>query len=207
MPPLRRSLVLALVLCAGLGLALSAGLMSLAGTVSPAVLAQPAPRPNVVLFIADDLAWDDTGAYGNPKVGTPSIDRLAREGMRFTHAFVTISSCSPSRASMITGRYPHATDAEQLHWPLPAAQVTFVEKLKAAGYWTGASGKWHMGAGDQGPLRRRRRPGRGRVPDRSEDRQDAGGRRQRCGGLAAAAAPAPEGQAVLPVAGRARPAS
>jgi N-sulfoglucosamine sulfohydrolase len=108
-------------------------------------LAQSTARPNVVLIIADDLAWDDTGAYGNPKVGTPSIDRLAREGMKFTRAFVAISSCSPSRASMITGRYPHSADAEQLHWPLPANQVTFVERLKAAGYWTGASGKWHMG--------------------------------------------------------------
>jgi len=100
---------------------------------------------NVVLIIADDLAWDDTGAYGNRKVRTPNIDRLAREGMRFTRAFVTISSCSPSRSSMITGRYPHNTNAEQLHWPLPAEQVTFVEKLKAAGYWTAASGKWHLG--------------------------------------------------------------
>jgi arylsulfatase A-like enzyme len=108
-------------------------------------LAQSANRPNVVLIIADDLAWDDSGAYGNRKVGTPNIDRLAREGLKFNRAFVTISSCSPSRSSMITGRYPHNTDAEQLHWPLPPAQVTFVEKLKAAGYWTAASGKWHLG--------------------------------------------------------------
>lgn len=108
-------------------------------------LAQTARRPNVVLIIADDLAWDDSGAYGNKKVRTPNIDQLAREGLKFTRAFVTISSCSPSRASLITGRYPHNTDAEQLHWPLPAGQVTFVEKLKAAGYWTAASGKWHLG--------------------------------------------------------------
>ena len=109
------------------------------------VAAQVTNRPNVVLIIADDLAWDDSGTYGNPKVGTPNLDRLAREGMKFTRAFVTISSCSPSRSSMITGRYPHSTDAEQLHWPLPPEQVTFVEKLKAAGYWTAASGKWHLG--------------------------------------------------------------
>ncbi|MBS1811916.1 MAG: sulfatase [Acidobacteria bacterium] len=108
--------------------------------------AQSANRPNVVLFIADDMAWEDSGAYGNPKARTPNIDRLAREGLRFTHAFVSISSCSPSRSSMITGRYPHSTDAEQLHWTLPPEQVTFVEKLKAAGYWTAASGKWHLGA-------------------------------------------------------------
>jgi arylsulfatase A-like enzyme len=108
--------------------------------------AQSTARPNIVLIIADDLAWEDSGPYGNKKVRTPNLDRLAREGMRFTRAFVTISSCSPSRASLITGRYPHNTDAEQLHWPLPAEQATFVEKLKAAGYWTAASGKWHLGA-------------------------------------------------------------
>ncbi len=102
-------------------------------------------RPNVVLIIADDLGWDDCGAFGNSKVKTPSIDRLAREGMRFDRAFVTASSCSPSRSSLITGRYPHNTDAEELHWPLPPGQVTFVEKLKASGYWTAAAGKWHLG--------------------------------------------------------------
>jgi N-sulfoglucosamine sulfohydrolase len=131
-----------------LGLALCAALLGAGGAwaATPGPRAQaPASRPNFVLIIADDLAWDDTGAYGNRKVRTPHIDRLAREGLRFTRAFVTISSCSPSRASLITGRYPHNTDAEQLHWPLPAAQVTFVEKLRAAGYWTAASGKWHLG--------------------------------------------------------------
>ena len=110
------------------------------------VLAQARrPRPNVVLIIADDMAWDDCGAYGHPTIRTPNIDRLAAEGMRFTNAFVTTSSCSPSRASIITGRYPHNTDAEQLHWPLPAEQQTFVELLKKAGYWTAAVGKWHLG--------------------------------------------------------------
>src|SRR3954452_24638892 len=102
-------------------------------------------RPNVVLIIADDMAWDDCGAFGNPKVRTPNIDKLAREGLRFDRAFVTASSCSPSRASLITGRYPHNTDAEELHWPLPAGQVTFVEALRASGYWTAAAGKWHLG--------------------------------------------------------------
>src|SRR5687768_16417922 len=114
-----------LVLCLGILRAASTRLASHARIwcghvvllqVAMPVLAQSEPRPNVVLIIADDLAWDDTGAYGNPKVGTPNIDRLAREGMKFTRAFVAISSCSPSRASMITGRYPHSTDAEQLHW-------------------------------------------------------------------------------------------
>jgi len=111
-----------------------------------AAIASAAPaRPNFILFIADDMAWEDCGAYGNKAVRTPNLDRLAREGMRFDRAFVTASSCSPSRSSLLTGRYPHSTDAEQLHWPLPKAQVTFAEKLKAAGYWTAAAGKWHLG--------------------------------------------------------------
>jgi len=103
------------------------------------------PRPNIVLIIADDMGWDDCGAYGHPRIKTSNIDRIAAEGMRFTNAFLTTSSCSPSRASIITGRYPHNTDAEQLHWPLPAEQLTFVELLKNAGYWTAAVGKWHLG--------------------------------------------------------------
>ncbi len=104
-----------------------------------------APRPHIVLIIADDLAWDDTGVSGNKAVSTPHLDRLAAEGIRFEKAFLTASSCSPSRCSIITGRYPHNTDAEELHWPLPGNQITFVEQLRAAGYWTAAAGKWHLG--------------------------------------------------------------
>jgi N-sulfoglucosamine sulfohydrolase len=109
------------------------------------LLAAQGSRPNFVIMIADDMAWEDCGPYGNRTVRTPNIDRLAREGMRFDRAILTCSSCSPSRASIMTGRYPHNTDAEQLHWPLPRGQVTFVEKLRASGYWTAAAGKWHLG--------------------------------------------------------------
>lgn len=109
------------------------------------VFAAVDPRPNFVVIIADDMAWEDSSPYGNKVVRTPNIERLAQQGMRFDCAILTCSSCSPSRASIMTGRYPHNTDAEQLHWPLPRAQVTFVEKLKAAGYWTAAAGKWHLG--------------------------------------------------------------
>ncbi|MDH5399809.1 MAG: sulfatase [Cyclobacteriaceae bacterium] len=102
-------------------------------------------RPNLVLIIADDMNWDDSGAYGHPYIKTPNLDKMAAGGMRFTHAFLTTSSCSPSRSSIITGLYPHQTGAEQLHWPLPADKTTFVEKLKEAGYWTAQAGKWHLG--------------------------------------------------------------
>jgi len=126
--------------CAGL---LLAGLL-LAGLAVPTRAADPAP--NLVLIIADDLSPEDCAAYGNKGVRTPSLDRLAREGRRFDRAFVTTSSCSPSRASLLTGRYPHQTGAPQLHQPLPAAQIGFTEHLRAAGYWTAAVGKWHLGA-------------------------------------------------------------
>lgn len=102
-------------------------------------------RPNFIIIIADDMAWNDSGAYGHPSLSTPNIDRLAAEGMKFNQAFVTASSCSPSRASIITGRYPHATGAEQLHWPLPRNSVTFVNWMRQSGYWTAAAGKWHLG--------------------------------------------------------------
>lgn len=102
-------------------------------------------HPNIILIIADDMNWDDCGAYGHPTIKTPNIDKLAKDGMRFDHAYVTASSCSPSRASIITGKYPHNTGAEQLHWAMPEGTNTFVEALKAAGYFTAAAGKWHMG--------------------------------------------------------------
>ncbi len=101
--------------------------------------------PNIILIIADDMAWNDVGTYGHPHIRTPNLDRMAAGGMRFDQAFLMTSSCSPSRSSIITGKYPHQTDAEQLHWLLPGYNVTFVEKLKAAGYWTAQAGKWHLG--------------------------------------------------------------
>ena len=102
-------------------------------------------RPNFVVILADDMAWDDLGPFGNKKVNTPNLNRLASEGMCFDQAFLTISSCSPSRASILTGRYPHQTNAEQLHWPIPDSQSIFPQRLKQAGYFVGAAGKWHLG--------------------------------------------------------------
>lgn len=102
-------------------------------------------RPNLVLIIADDMNWDDCGAYGHPAIRTPHIDSLAAEGMLFHRAWLTTNSCSPSRSSILTGRYPHNTGAEQLHWPLPPDSRTFAKVLKDAGYYTAAAGKWHLG--------------------------------------------------------------
>lgn len=102
-------------------------------------------RPNIVMLFADDVSWNDLGCYGHPSIRTPNLDRLAREGMRFDNAYLTISSCSPSRCSVITGRYPHNTGAPELHTPLPEGQVLFPQLLRDAGYYTVISGKQHMG--------------------------------------------------------------
>ena len=100
-------------------------------------------RPNVVLIIADDVSSDFSCFNG--QVHTPNIDQLAEHGVRFENAYVTASSCSPSRNSMITGRYPHNTGAPELHMDLPERQFMFPKAMKDAGYYSVLSGKWHMG--------------------------------------------------------------
>lgn len=105
---------------------------------------QAAERPNIIFFLADDISQDDFGCYGHPTIKTPNIDALAAQGMRFDNAYLTISSCSPSRCSIITGRYPHNTGAPELHVKLPDNQIRFPELLRKAGYYTVLSGKNHM---------------------------------------------------------------
>ncbi|MCK4921232.1 MAG: sulfatase, partial [Bacteroidales bacterium] len=114
-------------------------------TQSTTISAQQGSTPNFIIMIADDAGWKDFGAYGNQGIRTPHIDRLAREGLSFTNAFLTTSSCSPSRCSILTGRYPHSTGAQNLGMPLPADQVIFPGELQKAGYYTAAAGKWHIG--------------------------------------------------------------
>lgn len=102
-------------------------------------------QPNFIVFIADDAAWDDFGPYGNNNIKTPNINKLAEDGVVFTNAFLTTSSCSPSRCSILTGRYPHSTGAPELHMPLPVNQVLFAGELQKAGYYTAVAGKYHIG--------------------------------------------------------------
>ncbi|MBT6158224.1 MAG: sulfatase-like hydrolase/transferase, partial [Planctomycetaceae bacterium] len=107
-----------------------------------------AERPNVILFISDDVSWNDHGCYGNKAARTPVIDQLAADGLRFDQAFLTASSCSPSRSSIVTGRYPHNNGkAAELHQPISANLDWFPALLKNAGYYTVLSGKNHMGVG------------------------------------------------------------
>jgi len=103
------------------------------------------PQPNFIVFIADDAAWNDCGPYGNNEIKTPNINKLAEQGLVFDNAFLTTSSCSPSRCSLLTGRYPHSTGAPELHMPLPSDQLLFVGELQKAGYYTAAAGKYHIG--------------------------------------------------------------
>jgi arylsulfatase A-like enzyme len=118
-------------------------LLLLAATLSQAA------QPNIVIFLADDQGYGDLSCYGHPTLKTTGIDRLAAEGMRFEKAFLTISSCSPTRCSLLTGRYPHNTGAEDLHEPLPAEQVSLAQLLKAKGYHNMAVGKWHLGEAER----------------------------------------------------------
>ncbi len=107
--------------------------------------AQTSIRPNIVFFIADDVGWNDFGCYGNKAVSTPNIDKLAKSGVQFQNAFLTASSCSPSRISILNGRYPHNTGAAELHMPILESLPNLAMELKKAGYFTVSSGKWHQG--------------------------------------------------------------
>ena len=101
--------------------------------------------PNMIVFIAGDVSWDDLGCYGNDQVHTPNIDALARGGIVFTNAYLTTSSCSPSRNSIIMGRYPHNTGAAELHTTPPLEMISLPEILKSKDYYTVQAGKFHMG--------------------------------------------------------------
>ncbi|WP_245576604.1 sulfatase family protein [Flexithrix dorotheae] len=104
-----------------------------------------AQQPNFVIIIGDDISWNDYGCYGNTAIRTPEVDQLASGGIAFTNTFLTASSCSPSRCSIMSGRYPHNTGAAELHTPLPEGMPTIAGELKKGGYYTAAAGKWHMG--------------------------------------------------------------
>ncbi len=116
--------------------------------------AQTVNRPNVVVIIADDLGYGDLGSYGQTKVKTPNLDRLAKEGTRFTQFYAGSSLGSPSRATLMTGRHTGHTNIRGLS-PIASAlfssDVTIAEALQTAGYQTGAMGKWALGdAGSSG---------------------------------------------------------
>jgi arylsulfatase A-like enzyme len=121
----------------------------------PALLAdaEPAPRPNVLLIIADDMGYGDLGWHGNPKLHTPQLDRLAAQSVRLKNFYVS-PVCSPTRASLLTGRWNYRTGVVDTYIGrslMHADETTLAEQLGAVGYRCGIFGKWHLG--DNYPLR------------------------------------------------------
>jgi arylsulfatase A-like enzyme len=140
----------------------SSGLLAACAS-APADRPTTAARPNVLLVLIDDLGWSDLACYGNPAVDTPRIDAFCRAGMRFTDAYAAAPVCSPTRASIQTGKaparlritnhlpdQPRFTPDDPVLLPaecrdrLPLAEVTVAELLRAAGYRTAFMGKWHL---------------------------------------------------------------
>ncbi len=124
---------------------------------APGAAPEPAPKPNIVFIMADDLGHAEVGCYGQKLIKTPSIDKLAAGGMRFTNVYAGSPVCAPSRCVLMTGKHSgHATirdnrdyrKGEEGQWPIRAEDVTLATLLKQHGYATGAMGKWGLGNWD-----------------------------------------------------------
>ncbi|AQQ10392.1 Arylsulfatase [Sedimentisphaera cyanobacteriorum] len=150
----------------------SVAAVSLAGFGSGQLFAEPAKKPNILFIIADDLGWTDLNCFGSDFYETPNIDALCEKGMKFTDAYAAAPVCSPTRASIMTGKYPARLNTtewfaapggevpiENYRWAvnkplrtasfkefLPLDEVTVAEALKQGGYSTFFAGKWHLGA-------------------------------------------------------------
>src|SRR5262245_47363806 len=130
---------------------LLAALLALASTA----FAAAANKPNIIFVLSDDLAQGDVGVYGQKLIQTPRLDRMAKEGTRYTQAYCGTTVCAPSRPALVTGRHcGHAPvrgtweGPVEGQLPLPASTITVAQILKTAGYATMTAGKWGMGMFD-----------------------------------------------------------
>lgn len=126
-------------------------LISFAG--SREARSQSGQSPNIVVIYSDDIGYGDVGAYGAEKIDTPNIDSLAQNGVRFTDAYASASTCTPSRYSLLTGEYAFREEGASIlpgDAPLviDSEQETIASVLNSAGYTTGIIGKWHLGLGE-----------------------------------------------------------
>ncbi len=116
--------------------------------------AEKSAKPNFIIVLADDLGYGDLGCYGHPSIRTPNLDRMAREGIRFTDFYSAAEVCTPSRAALMTGRYPIRSGMcndrfrvlrRESTGHLPDSEITLAQLLKTQGYATACIGKWHLG--------------------------------------------------------------
>lgn len=138
------------------GLPRSAPALLLVLTLSLLACQSPpeAVQPNLIVIFCDDLGYGDLGSFGHPTIRTPNLDRMAREGQKWTHFYSAASVCTPSRAALLTGRLPvrngMMSPKHRVLFPdstsgIPEAEVTLAEALRDAGYATACVGKWHLG--------------------------------------------------------------
>src|SRR5438876_4720779 len=122
----------------------------LSAVVLAAATAPALGKPNVIVFLSDDVGYGEYGFQGNKEIPTPHIDSLARNGVRFTSGYVSGPYCSPTRAGLMTGRYQNRfghefNPAGGVKQGMPVSEVTMADRLRALGYVTGLVGKWHLG--------------------------------------------------------------
>jgi arylsulfatase A-like enzyme len=126
--------------------------------------AEPAAKPNIVLIMADDQGWGDTGYNGHPELKTPNLDDLAKSGVRLNRFYTAHFNCSPTRASIMTGRHPHRMGTFSPGSPIRIQELTVARVLQSAGYATGHFGKWHLN-GKNGDKNTTSIPGRAILAD------------------------------------------